>query len=76
MAWIEPAWHRDALCKEHPELSWFPTNGPTPPKLLAICARCVVRAECLADAIANDEHYGLWGGVTTRNRQRLTNTAA
>ncbi|MGH9060608.1 MAG: WhiB family transcriptional regulator, partial [Acidimicrobiales bacterium] len=44
----------------------------------AICARCPVRAECLAFALATDQRYGIWGGtsetdrvVIARGRRRL-----
>lgn len=34
----------------------------------ATCGRCPVRAECLAHALANDERYGIWGGVDMEAR--------
>lgn len=33
-------------------------------------APCPVRAECLADAIANDERFGVRGGLTAHERNR------
>lgn len=34
----------------------------------ATCGRCPVRAQCLAYALANDERYGIWGGVDMEAR--------
>jgi WhiB family transcriptional regulator, redox-sensing transcriptional regulator len=35
------------------------------------CRRCTVQAECLAYALRNDEHFGVWGGESERSRQRM-----
>jgi WhiB family redox-sensing transcriptional regulator len=37
----------------------------------AICAVCPVRAECLDHAMTHAEHWGIWGGLTERERRRL-----
>ena len=36
-----------------------------------ICQRCPVIAECLADALDNRTEYGVWGGMTERERRAL-----
>ncbi len=36
-----------------------------------LCAECPIRVECLAYAVEADEPYGVWGGLTTRERKRL-----
>src|SRR5512135_722960 len=36
-----------------------------------ICRSCPVRGECLGYALAADERYGLWGGMTAEERRRL-----
>ena len=36
-----------------------------------ICQGCEVRAECLEYALANDERFGLWGGLSERERRKL-----
>lgn len=36
-----------------------------------ICALCKVSAECLQSAIANDEQFGIWGGLTPKERTRV-----
>lgn len=35
------------------------------------CRRCPVVAECLADALDNRTQYGVWGGMTERERRAL-----
>lgn len=37
----------------------------------AMCRACPVRAECLADALDNRVEYGVWGGMTERERRAL-----
>lgn len=65
-----PAWHADALCKEHPEVDWFPELSTDTPKAVAICQRCAVRAECLEAALDNHERFGTWGGATAKDRRK------
>ncbi|AZZ38658.1 WhiB family transcriptional regulator [Acidipropionibacterium jensenii] len=36
-----------------------------------ICADCRVRARCLAEALDNRIEWGVWGGMTERERRRL-----
>lgn len=36
-----------------------------------LCAECDVKAECLEYAFKNDEKFGIWGGLTERERKRL-----
>ena len=73
IATLTPRWHRDALCREHPDLTlWFPAKGQPTRPALEICARCPVRAECLAEALADPElDHGVRGGMTARARTAL-----
>jgi len=68
-----PLWMRDALCHDHPEISWFPANGPLAdydgPK--SMCGQCRVRLDCLAYALENRIDYGIWGGMTAPDRRCL-----
>ena len=36
-----------------------------------VCQRCPVIAECLADALDNRTEFGVWGGMTERERRAL-----
>jgi WhiB family redox-sensing transcriptional regulator len=64
---------RDALCREYPDVTWFPTStllvDYDEPK--AVCSRCLVRAECLEYALERRIDYGVWGGMTAPDRRRV-----
>jgi WhiB family redox-sensing transcriptional regulator len=70
-----PAWHADAACREHPVSLFFPSSGVSAVRAKAICAGCLVRAECLASALDDRETSGVWGGTTSRDRQAMRTVA-
>ena len=37
----------------------------------AFCAGCVVREDCLEYALRNGEKFGIWGGMSERERRRI-----
>ena len=58
-------------------------NGPELESARAVCEGCGDRTACLTFALDNREPYGMWGGLTTRERenylrrtQRARNKAA
>lgn len=69
---VRPAWHDDALCREYPDVSWFPARGTSTGPAKDVCGRCLVRAECLDAALESDEPpQGVWGGTAPEERRRL-----
>src|SRR5205814_3461854 len=65
-----PLWMRGALCKKHPEVSFFPVPGQSPAPAKAVCGRCAVSSECLAFALAlGDRLDGIWGGTSHGERR-------
>lgn len=48
----------------------FP-EGKDQKRAKAICMGCPVRAECLAEALDNRIEWGVWGGMTERERRQL-----
>lgn len=77
MAGIEDDLRQGACLGHDPEL-FFPSGHLTPPmqeyqRLAAkrICVTCPVRDACLEGALARSEPYGIWGGMTTRERRSL-----
>ena len=40
-----------------------------------VCVGCDVRSECLEYALANDERFGIWGGLSERERRKLKKRA-
>ncbi len=41
-------------------------------KAKSVCATCTVRQQCLDHALANNERYGVWGGLTDVERRALS----
>ena len=67
-----PPWHADALCREHPEVDWFPDRGgPTEPAK-DVCRRCLCRVECLTFALEHHER-GIWGATSEKQRKQVLN---
>jgi WhiB family redox-sensing transcriptional regulator len=66
-----PKWHERALCAQTDPEAFFPEKGGSTRDAKRICGRCEVRAECLEDALVHDERYGVWGGLSERERRRL-----
>src|SRR3954464_10273172 len=46
-------------------------QGAAQNRAKAVCMGCVVRTECLADALDNHTEFGVWGGMTERERRAL-----
>ena len=66
-----PRWWFAGLCAQtDPEL-FFPEKGGSVREAKAVCARCPVRAQCLEHALAHGERFGVWGGLSERERRRL-----
>lgn len=64
-------WMREAECLGvDPEL-FFPARGESTREAKGICQRCTVRLECLEHALANGEKFGIWGGLSERERRRV-----
>lgn len=68
-AW-EP-WMDSALCSQTDPESFFPDKGGSVREAKAICRACDVRAECLEYALDNEERFGIWGGMSERDRRKL-----
>ncbi|MCU1599856.1 MAG: transcription factor WhiB [Frankiales bacterium] len=46
-------------------------TGAAQNRAKAVCMGCPVRTECLADALDNRVEFGVWGGMTERERRAL-----
>ncbi len=69
-------WYKRAACLGADADAFFPEKGGTTRAAKRICAPCTVQTECLAYALANDERFGVWGGLTERERRRLKRRAS
>jgi WhiB family transcriptional regulator, redox-sensing transcriptional regulator len=71
----EPTWQERALCAQTDPEAFFPEKGGSTREAKRICAGCEVRAECLEYALEHDERFGIWGGLSERERRRLKRRA-
>lgn len=67
--WVED-WAPRAACRAQQPDALF-VRGAEQNKAKAICAGCPVRTECLAEALDNQIEWGVWGGMTERERRAL-----
>ena len=64
-------WWFEGVCAQTDPEVFFPEKGGSVREAKAVCARCPVRAQCLAHALAHGERYGVWGGLSEPERRRL-----
>jgi WhiB family redox-sensing transcriptional regulator len=64
-------WQDRALCAETDPEAFFPEKGGSTREAKKICLRCGVRDECLDYALEHDERFGIWGGLSERERRRF-----
>ena len=69
------AWQSDALCSQTDPEAFFPEKGGSTRDAKRICGSCDVRGECLEYALQNDERFGIWGGMSERERRKLKRRA-
>ncbi|MBV7364118.1 WhiB family transcriptional regulator [Actinomycetaceae bacterium TAE3-ERU4] len=65
------AWQELALCAQTDPEAFFPEKGGSTREAKNVCEMCDVRQECLEYALANDERFGIWGGLSERERRKL-----
>ena len=64
-------WQERALCAQTDPEAFFPEKGGSTREAKRICLGCEVKDRCLDYALANDERFGIWGGLSERERRRL-----
>jgi WhiB family redox-sensing transcriptional regulator len=64
-------WREFALCLNYQPYLWYSEEAGDAVKAVRICEECPVRSDCLSWAIARNESYGIWGGVSARRRMRM-----
>ncbi len=75
---IEPeeSWQNYANCLGVDPDLFFPERGASTKEAKAVCRACVVREDCLEYALDNSEKFGIWGGLSERERRRLRRARA
>lgn len=71
----ELGWQTDALCAQTDPEAFFPEKGGSTRDAKKVCGACNVKSQCLEYALANDERFGIWGGLSERERRRLRKRA-
>ncbi len=71
----ELSWHDRALCAQTDPEAFFPEKGGSTREAKRVCVGCEVRVECLEYALAHDERFGIWGGLSERERRKLKRRA-
>ena len=80
-------WHQKGACRDLPSEMFFHPDGERGPRrrnrensAKAICASCPVLIACRTHALAVQEPYGIWGGLSEDDRltiiERVSNPAA
>lgn len=64
-------WWKRAACRGVDVEVFYPEHGGSARRAVAICAECPVRSHCLDDALARKEEFGIWGGLSPRERRRM-----
>ena len=75
---VEPedgGWQERGLCAQTDPEAFFPEKGGSTREAKKVCLTCDVRQECLEYALANDERFGIWGGLSERERRKLKKRA-
>ncbi|MEC3916453.1 WhiB family transcriptional regulator [Nocardia sp. CDC153] len=70
------SWHQQALCTQTDPEAFFPDKGGSTREAKRICSSCEVRQPCLEYALAHDQRFGIWGGMSPRERRRYERGAA
>lgn len=69
MGWVDD-WSAQAACRTTDPGELF-VQGAAQNRSKGVCSGCPVRTECLADALDNRVEFGIWGGMTERERRAL-----
>lgn len=70
-----PDWRDTALCPEVDSELFFPEKGESSRDAKQVCGQCEVVAECLEYALQTEQKYGIWGGLSVKERRRLVRIA-
>ena len=67
----ERRWQERANCLGVDPDLFFPERGASTREAKGVCGGCEVRLDCLEYALCNGEKFGIWGGLSERERRRL-----
>jgi WhiB family redox-sensing transcriptional regulator len=64
-------WQERANCLGVDPDLFFPERGASTKEAKGVCNGCEVRMECLEYALRHGEKFGIWGGMSERERRRI-----
>ena len=64
-------WQERANCLGVDPDLFFPERGASTKEAKSVCGGCEVRMECLEYALRHGEKFGIWGGLSERERRRV-----
>lgn len=67
----EQTWWDFANCLGVDPDLFFPERGASTREAKEVCRGCVVRMDCLEYALTHSEKFGIWGGMSERERRRI-----
>jgi WhiB family redox-sensing transcriptional regulator len=67
----QTGWKRQANCMGVDPDLFVPERGSSTREAKEVCRGCVVREDCLEFALENGEKFGIWGGLSERERRRI-----
>src|SRR5579875_2332466 len=68
---LDRSWQAQANCMGVDPDLFFPERGASTREAKEVCRGCVVREDCLEYALANGEKFGIWGGLSERERRKI-----
>ena len=72
---VRQQWIDRAACLQADPDAFYPEKGGSSRAAKRVCHTCPVQNDCLSYALANDERFGIWGGLSERERRRLRRPA-
>jgi hypothetical protein len=69
----DPSWRARARCLGSDTKAFYPDKGGNVASAKLICFGCPVRKQCADFALANNIHYGVFGGLTEKDRKKVRN---
>ncbi len=68
---LDTSWQQYSNCLGVDPDLFFPERGASTKEAKEVCRGCVVREDCLEFALQNGEKFGIWGGMSERERRRI-----
>jgi WhiB family redox-sensing transcriptional regulator len=66
-----PDWFAEGLCAQTDPEAFYPEKGGSTREAKRVCLGCPVRNDCLQWALDRQERFGIWGGLSERERRQV-----